>query len=113
MKIVPMAIALACNVIGPQAFTTAQNLQRVIDPSLVPADGFNGLDADYITRLGADGLLVLFGSLDSVPEAEAVEIERRLRARTDKLRATGARNGWPSWNLAKDQVFRALDARGF
>jgi hypothetical protein len=108
-----LAVALACNVIGPQSFVTAQNLQRVIDPSLVPPGGFNGLDADYITRLGADGLNVLFDSLDSVPAYEANVIEDRLRVRTIKLRATGARNGWPSWNWSKDQVFRALDERGF
>jgi hypothetical protein len=110
-----LAVALACNVIGPQSFVTGQNLQRVIDPSLVAPGGYDGLDAEYITRLGADGLNVLFDSLSqgSVPSAEAAVIDERLRARADKLRATGARNGWPSWNYAKDRVFRALDSRGF
>jgi hypothetical protein len=108
-----LGVAFACNVVGPQSFVTGQNLQRVIDPALVPPGGFDGLDAAYITRLGADGLNVLFNSLDSVPPVERADIEARLRARTDKLRATGARNGWPSWNLSKDMVFRALDARNF
>ena len=44
------------NLIGPSAYVARQNLERVVNPTALPADASRGLDAQYLATLG-DGAL--------------------------------------------------------
>ena len=106
-------IALACNVIGPQAFVTAQNIDRAANPALVPADGQTGLDTDYLSSLSADMVPTLINSLDRLPEYERAQVDAVLRWKAWELRHDTAGSQWQSWNLSRQSALDALDAAGF
>jgi hypothetical protein len=108
-----LAVALVCNVIGPQAFVTAQNLQRVIDPSMVPADGYSGIDLDYISLLGADVVPVIVDSRSRLPAEVLGQVDQMLAYTAIELRQQAAETGWPSWNLSRQRALESLDAAGF
>src|SRR5207237_942597 len=46
-----IVIALGANVIGPATFVAQQNVDRAIDPTLVPSGGLTGLDVEYVQDL--------------------------------------------------------------
>src|SRR5438309_7228097 len=54
--LVGLAVAIAVNLIGPSAYVARQNLERVTNPTALPADASRGLDAQYLATLG-DGAL--------------------------------------------------------
>ena len=54
--LVGLAVAIAVNIIGPSAYVARQNLERVTNPTALPADASRGLDAQYLATLG-DGAL--------------------------------------------------------
>ncbi|MGH2472490.1 MAG: DUF4153 domain-containing protein [Candidatus Limnocylindria bacterium] len=54
--LIALAVAIAVNLIGPSGFVARQNLERVVDPSGLPADASRALDAQYLVTLG-DGAL--------------------------------------------------------
>src|SRR5919201_216353 len=54
--LVALAVAIAANLVGPSALVARQNLDRVVDPSALPADAHLGLDAYYLVTLG-DGAI--------------------------------------------------------
>src|SRR2546421_2837654 len=56
VALVGLAVAIAVNLIGPSAYVARQNLERVTNPTALPADASRGLDAQYLATLG-DGAL--------------------------------------------------------
>jgi hypothetical protein len=104
-----LVVTVAANVIGPQAFVAQQNIARVLDPSVVPADGHIGLDADYLIGLGDDAIPVLAEALPRLPEDERRVVADRLDRRLQRLRRIMPMLGWPSWNLARDEARAALE----
>lgn len=108
-----LVVALVCNAIGPQSFSTARNLQRAIDPTSVPADGHVGLDTFYFESLGADSIPVMVASLGQLQPDQREELVRLLRLRARDLRLEAMDFGWPSWNLSKQHALEALAAAGF
>jgi hypothetical protein len=59
MAVTGLAALLALNVLAPGAFVAQRNVERFIDPSLVPPDGWVGLDVDYLSELPDDAIPVL------------------------------------------------------
>ena len=107
-----LGIALACNLVGPQAFVTQQNVDRVIDPALVAPGGESGLDVGYIYSLDADALRVLAASFNSLPD----DIRPSVAVALSDARASlehDAQLGWPSWNYARQAALNALTAAGY
>ena len=94
---------LVANVVGPQGFVAARNLERAMDPSLVPAGGRAGLDGAYLATLGDDAIPAMVAALPelSEPDRRAVRahLEERRQLATDPSLA-----GWPAWNLARAQA---------
>ncbi len=107
-----VAVALGVNLLGPQAYVTAENVRRALHPELVAAGGESGLDAAYLSTLGDDAVPVLIEALPSLPPAEAAEVRRGLRSRLREIDRDGEPS-WQSWNLARERA-RALlgQARG-
>ncbi|MEO8626003.1 MAG: DUF4173 domain-containing protein [Candidatus Limnocylindrales bacterium] len=108
-----LVIALACNVIGPQAFVTTHNVERAANPELVPADGFTGLDTRYIAGLSADVVPSLVQSLDQLPPDARAQVVVLLRRTAYALRADATGETWQSWNLSRQRALDALLAAGF
>ena len=98
------------NVIGPQAFVADRNLERVLDPSQVPAGGRTGLDSDYLQHLGDEAVPAAVASFDRMPASDRVTLASFLEDRAAALRTDPAFLGWPSWNLSRERARQALDA---
>lgn len=105
------AVAIVCNVIGPQAFVTARNVERAIDPSQIPADGHTGLDTTYLELLGADSVPILIDSIARLPDGTENAIHVLLTSQARSLREESA--GWPAWNLSRQYALDVLTASGY
>jgi hypothetical protein len=110
LAISAIAITLVASALGPQAFVTDQNVARVLDRTLVPPDGYPGLDAEYLLSLDDDAVPALVASLDALGPAKRGEVLAALRARRDQLAAEAANAGIASWNLARERAREALAA---
>ena len=97
----------------PQSFVTDQNLQRALDPSLVPADGYAGLDTFYFASLGADSIPTIVAALDRLEPASRAQLSIMLERRASDLREEAAKLGWPSWNYSRQRALESLTAAGF
>src|SRR5438874_12091387 len=54
--LIALSVAIAVNLMGPSAFVARRNLDRLVDPSGLPADASRDLDARYLASLG-DGVV--------------------------------------------------------
>ena len=106
-----LVVAVACNLVGPQAFVTQQNVDRAMDPALVAPGGQSGLDVGYLSSLDADAIRVLAGSINSLPDDLRPGAASALSEARVNLEA-GAQRGWPSWNYARQAALDALSAAG-
>jgi hypothetical protein len=106
-------VAFLCNLVGPQAFVTDQNLQRAIHPELVAPGGFTGLDLDYIRRIGgADTVPALIAARGQLSPPDQASLDTILQRRATELKREAAA-GWPSWNFARQRALDALVAAGY
>jgi hypothetical protein len=96
------------NVIGPQAFVTDRNLERAIDPSLVPAGGSTGLDTDYLGQLGDEAVVPVVDAWDQLGQADRDALDPVLAWREEQLRTDPSLQGWPAWNLTRERARAAL-----
>jgi hypothetical protein len=102
-----VVVLVGINVVGPSRLIAEQNVARVLDPSLVPADGKTGLDVAYALRLGDDAVPALVAALPALDRSDRPALLRRLQARRDALAASDE-TGWPSWNIGRELARRAL-----
>ncbi len=107
-----MAIAIACNLIGAQAFVTQQNVDRAINPDLVAAGGISGLDVDYVSSLGADAARVLAVSRNNLPSELLPVVDAGLMDARIQL-TVDAQSGWPSWNYSRQRALDTLISVGY
>jgi len=106
-----VAVLVGANIVGPSRLIAEQNVNRVLDPTLVPADGRSGLDLGYAAGLGDDAIPALVRVLPALAPADRSSLELALRERRDELAVDGS-NGWPSWNLGREQAREALRSIG-
>lgn len=104
-----LAVTVGVNVSGPHAVVASQNVARAEDPSLVPAGGKSGLDADYVLSLSDDAVPVLVAALPRLAEPDRSAILAGLRRRSAELDADPALRSPSAWNLARAQARTALD----
>ena len=74
MGVIGLVSLIALNLIAPAAFVAEQNLQRIIDPSLVPPDGEAELDASYLAVLPDDAVPVLVAALPHLTGNDAYRV---------------------------------------
>ncbi len=99
---------LVANVIGPQGFVAARNLERAVDPSLVPVGGRAGLDGAYLSTLGDDAVPAMVAALPDLAGPDRLAVQAHLEERRRELATDAAVAGWPAWNLAREQARAAL-----
>jgi hypothetical protein len=110
MAVIGLGSLIALNLIAPGAFVADKNLQRIIDPSLVPPDGQAALDADYLAVLPDDAVPVLVAALPQLSGNDALRIERALDRRERALADPATQTPF-SWNLARERARAALADR--
>ncbi|HYH93022.1 MAG TPA: DUF4153 domain-containing protein [Candidatus Saccharimonadales bacterium] len=101
---------LALNVLAPASFVAQRNVDRIIHPELVPADGQAGLDAEYLAVLPDDAVPILVAALPQLPEPDATRIRAMLVDRRGELAAPADGLGILSWNLGRERARAALGA---
>ena len=94
--------------VAPAAFVAERNVERVIDPSLVPPDGHAGLDADYLRVLPDDAIPVLVDALPRLPALEQHEVLFLLETRRTELATDPAFASPAAWNLGRENARAAL-----
>ena len=102
-----VAVLVIVNIVGPTRLIAEQNVARLLDPSLVPADGRSGLDVGYAVDLSDDAVPALVIALPALQGPERTELLAQLRERQLTL-ANGSTDGWPSWNLGRELARQAL-----
>jgi hypothetical protein len=109
MAMTAVGVLLAANVIGPLRFVAEQNVARLLDPSLVPADGRIGLDVDYALGLNGDDAVPAFvAALPALSDVDRAFVLKDLEYRWEQLQQPEL-TGWPAWNLAREQARAALE----
>lgn len=104
-----LVVSAVVNLVGPQAFVTARNLERALDPSLVPPGGEVALDADYLARLGDGAIPVVVGALPRLGSAERLALLEVLEKEYARLRTRESVRGWPAWNVDRVRARAALE----
>lgn len=105
-----LAVALGANVVGPQSFVAQENVARALDPSQVPPGGRAGFDAQYLSGLGDGAIPVLVDALPRLGAADRATVGRALAQRRDELLREASTQGWPSWNLGREDARARLEA---
>jgi two-component system, OmpR family, sensor histidine kinase BaeS len=106
-----VAVALAVNVVGPQAFVADRNVERLLRPELVPEDGSVGLDVSYAVWLGDDAVPALITALPALPPHDRALAVDALARRLRRLEASRPETwGWQGWNLARVRALELLRA---
>jgi hypothetical protein len=103
-----VAVLIGINAMGPQAFVTDRNLERALNPGLVPPDGQVTLDTVYLGRLDADAVPALVAALPALPEPARSEVRRSLSVFGFELDVEASRGDWPAWNLSRERARAAL-----
>ena len=85
LAVIGVVALVGLNVVAPAAFVAARNVERVIDPSLVPPDGHAGIDAAYLAMLSDDAVPVIVAALPSLPMPERRQVQALLEARLLEL----------------------------
>jgi hypothetical protein len=108
LGILVLATVAGMNVVGPQSFVADRNLERALDPSLVPAGGRSGLDRAYLASLGDEAIPAVVASFDRLPALDRRDLDRFLTRRARDLELDPALQGWPSFNLTRERARAAL-----
>lgn len=100
---------IGLNLLAPAAFVASRNLERVIDPALVPPDGHSGLDAAYLALLPDDAIPVLVDALPRLAPDEALAVHKILTTwRLRQFKSSQAER-WPfTWNLGRERARAAM-----
>lgn len=103
-----VAVLIGINAVGPQAFATDRNLERALNPALVPRDGEVTLDTVYLGRLDADAVPALVAALPALEEPARSGVRRHLAEFRRELDTEASRGDWPAWNLSRERAREAL-----
>jgi hypothetical protein len=108
LAISAVAVLVAINLVGPARLIAEQNVARLLDPSLVPADGRTGLDLHYARLLhGDDAVPAFVAALPALQGDPRMELLALLEDRKQSL-DDASTVGWPSWNLGRELARQAL-----
>ena len=77
--LVALAVAVMANLAGPSALVARQNLDRVVDPSGLPADASRELDAQYLATLGDGAIPTLVEYLPRLGASDRAALGSALR----------------------------------
>jgi len=105
--LIALAVAIAVNLISPSALVARQNLERVVNPSGLPADASRALDAQYLASLGDGALPTLLEYLPRLDgsDREALGFALRLLALQGRDLSPAA---VPTFSVDRERARQAL-----
>lgn len=103
-----VAVVVSLAAVGPVGFIADRNLERALDPALVPAGGRTGIDASYVAGLGDDAIPALVATYRRLPPADARLVGEALARRWATLRDFPADRDPAAWNLGRVRARAAL-----
>ena len=109
MAVIAVVTVVGLDLVAPAAFVAERNLDRAIDPGLVPPDGFVGLDVDYLAQLPNDAVPAMVEALPQLAPTDAANVRAILEQRRLSL-ADPAFQGPAAWNLGRERARAALAA---
>ena len=110
LAVIGVVALVALNVVAPAAFVAARNVERILDPRLVPADGHAALDAAYLGVLPDDAIPILVAALPALPEAERRDVRDAARAAMGRAPdRSGVLASPAAWNLGRERARDALE----
>jgi hypothetical protein len=107
LTLAAVVVLVAVNLVGPSRLIADQNVDRLLNPALVPADGEPGLDVGYAVFLADDAVPALVRALPALGDRERKFLLEDLAARRSTLAGPEA-GGWPSWNVGRERAREAL-----
>ena len=105
-----IAAVVVANFVGPQGYVAGRNLERALDPALVPAGGRVGLDEAYLATLGDDAVPAMVEALPDLGGPDRLAVRAHLEDRRRALATDPSLTAWPAWNLAREQARAALES---
>jgi hypothetical protein len=108
LAVLGVVALVGLNLVAPAAFVAARNIERVVDPTLVPPDGHSGLDAEYLAVLPDDAIPEMVDALPRLPAAEHGRVMTILRIRKVELASDPTYGSAFSWNLGRERARAAL-----
>ena len=105
--VIALAVAIAVNLIGPSAVVARQNLERVVDPSGLPADASRELDAQYLTSLGDGAIPTLVEFLPHLRASDRAALGSALRTFALEGRSLESVS-FPAFSLDRERARQAL-----
>jgi hypothetical protein len=108
MGVIGLVSLVALNLLAPAAFVAERNLQRIIDPSLVPPGGEASLDASYLAVLPDDAVPALAAALARLSGDDADRVRRLLIDRKHELAERPEYMSPFAWNLGRERARAAL-----
>ena len=88
LGILSVVTLVAMNLVGPQAYVADRNLERALDPALVPPGGRTGLDGAYLASLGDEAVPPVVAAFDRLGAAEQAGAGARSSSARDRALAT-------------------------
>jgi len=108
IAVIGLVSLLTLNALAPAAFVATRNVERAVDSSLVPQDGWVGLDTGYLGALGDDAVPVLVDALPRLDAPRRSEVLAQLLERRRELTTDPARTSPAAWNLSRERAKAAL-----
>jgi hypothetical protein len=107
MTIAALVVLIGVNAIGAQRHVADENVARLLDPALVPEDGFVGLDEGYALWLEDDAVPALVRALPALSGEQRQTVMADLERRWNELNEPSA-TAWPARSLARERARDAL-----
>jgi hypothetical protein len=108
MVVIGVVSLVALNLISPPTFVAQRNLERALDPSLVPPGGQVALDTSYLQVLSDDAIPALVEALPRLGARDAARLHLLLAQRERELLADPSNGSVFGWNLARERAKAAL-----
>ncbi len=108
LGIMVLVTVAGMNIVGPQAFVTDRNLERALNPAIVPPGGRTGLDGSYLGTLGDEAMPAVVAAYPGLPVEARASLDDFLVQRRIALATEPQLQGWPAWNLTRERARAAL-----
>jgi hypothetical protein len=108
MVVIGVVSLVALNLISPPTFVAQRNLERALDPSLVPPGGQVALDTSYLEVLSDDAIPALVEALPRLGARDAARLHFLLTQRQGELQRDPSNGSVFAWNLARERAKAAL-----
>ncbi|HEY0443095.1 MAG TPA: DUF4173 domain-containing protein [Candidatus Limnocylindrales bacterium] len=103
-----VVVLIAINAVGPQAYTTARNLERATDPGTVSGGVRVPVDTEYLATLQSDAIPELVAAIPQLSSVSRAQVLVSLRQFEERLDRDAPAGDPAAWNLSRQLARQAL-----